>query len=103
MAGVGHTKEVYGNGWTQGGETLANVTVTVVTTNDTMLDADDINVTATGGPLPPSPAYAGVLYDDTDSGDAPLAYIDFGQDLQAGETTAFKVVWHANGLFRVNV
>ena len=89
-------KEVYGNGWTQGGMTLANVAVTTVTTNDAMLDADDVTVTATGGAI--GPAYAAVLYDDTDSNKGPLAYIDFGQAQTAGQDTDFKVVWNASGL-----
>lgn len=88
--------EVYGNGWTEGGMTLANVTASVVTTNDAMLDADDVVATATGGPI--GPAYAAVLYDDTDTNDAPLAYIDFGQAEQAGQDTDFKIVWNASGI-----
>ena len=98
VAGSGNTKEVDGSGWTTGGETLTGVAVTVVSTNDAMLDADDISVTATGGPI--GPAYAGVLYDDTDASDAPLAYIDFGTDEQAGEDTDFKVVWGADGIIK---
>ncbi len=101
LSGGHYPNEVYGNGWTEGGETLANVAVTTVTTNDAMLDADDINVTASGGSLPSSPAYKGLLYDAT--GTILLAFVDFGNDMQAGDTTAFKVVWHANGIFRVNV
>src|SRR3569623_1469733 len=54
-------KEVSGNGWTTGGITLANVAVTQVTTNDAMLDADDVAVTASGGSI--GPAYAALVYD----------------------------------------
>jgi hypothetical protein len=87
-------KEVSGNGWTAGGITLANVTVTQVTTNDTMIDADDVSVTAAGGSI--GPAYAALVYDDTS--DKPLIYIDFGQSQSAGATTDFKIVWDVTGL-----
>lgn len=88
--------EVDGNGWDTGGETLTGVAVTVITTNDAKLDADDITVTATGGPI--GPAYKGVIYDDTDASDAPLFFINFDGAKEAGETTDFKVTWHANGI-----
>lgn len=96
VAGAGNTKQVSGNGWTAGGVTLTNVAVTTVTTNDAKLDADDVVVTATGGPI--GPAYACVVYDDTDVNDAPLFYIDFGSAQTAGDTTDFKIVWHTDGI-----
>lgn len=89
-------KEVSGNGWTTGGITLSNVTITQVTTNDTIIDADDVDVVATGGSI--GPAYACVLYDATSS--KPLVYIDFGQAQSAGDTTSFKIVWNENGIIR---
>ncbi len=96
VAGTGHTKEVSGNGWTTGGLTLDNVAITTITTNDAKLDADDVVATASGGQI--GPAYAAVIYDDTDSNDAPLFYIDFGGVQAAGDTTDFKIVFHANGI-----
>ena len=98
LASVNNTGayEVSGNGWTVGGIALASVAVTVVATNDAMLDADDISVTATGGPI--GPAYKAVIYDDT--GDVPLWFIDFGQVEEAGETTDFKFSFNASGIFR---
>lgn len=94
--GSTYPKELFGNGWTQNGETLANVTVTQVTTNDAKFDADDVSVIATGGPIPPTKAFAAVIYDATTGN--PLFYIDFGQDEQAGESTPFKFVWNTNGI-----
>ncbi len=91
-------KEVSGNGWTSGGITLANVAVTQVTTNDAMLDADDVAVTATGGSI--GPAYAALVYDSVSS--KPLMYIDFGQEQSAGSTTDFKIVWDATGLIKLS-
>ncbi len=89
-------KEVSGNGWTTGGITLANVAVTQVTTNDAMLDADDVAVTASGGSI--GPAYAALVYDSVSN--KPLMYIDFGQEQSAGSTTDFKIVWDATGLIK---
>jgi hypothetical protein len=93
---AGAQDEVSGNGWTAGGETIANVAVTTVTTNDAKLDGDDISKTATGGAI--GPAYGAVIYDDTDADDAPLALINFGQAEEAGESTDFKIIWPAGGI-----
>lgn len=89
-------KEVSGNGWAAGGPTLASVVVTTVTTNDAMLDATDVSVTAAGGSI--GPAYAALVYDATSN--KPLIYIDFGQAQSAGDTTDFKIVWDATGLIK---
>lgn len=96
--------EVYGNAWTQGGELLAGVAWTTVAAdvdtvaNDSMLDANDVSVTATGGPI--GPTRKAVVYDDAHGSDAPLLFIDFGEDQQAGEDTDFKIVWSTNGMLR---
>lgn len=87
--------EVSGNGWTTGGLALSNVAVTVVTTNDAKLDADDVVATATGGAI--GPAYKALLYDATNN--VPIAFIDFGGALTAGQDTEFKVVWNASGIY----
>lgn len=89
-------KEVSGNGWTSGGVTLSSVAVTQVTTNDAMLDAHDVAVTASGGSI--GPAYAALVYDSTSN--KPLVYIDFGQAQSAGSTTDFKIVWDATGIIK---
>ena len=98
-AGAANANEVSGNGWTVGGETLANVAVTVIDIDGAMIDADDITVTASGGAI--GPAYAAVIYDDTDTDDAPLWYVDFGGQQEAGDGTPFKVTINANGIIRV--
>lgn len=97
VAGAGsptHPNEVSGNGWTQGGEALANAAVTTVTTNDAKLDADDIAKTATGGSI--GPANYGVIYEET-SGDV-LVFVDFDGAKEAGETTQFKILFAAGGI-----
>ncbi|MCW5695774.1 MAG: hypothetical protein KIS96_03455 [Bauldia sp.] len=90
--------EVDGGGWTTGGETLTSVGVTTVTTNDAMLDADDVDVTATGGDI--GPADAAVIYDATSG--KPLAYIDFDSSITAVEGTNFLVAWHDDGIFTLS-
>lgn len=91
--------QVSGNGWTAGGETLASAAITIVDTNDAMLDATDISKTASGGSI--GPASAAVIYDDTHASDAPLWYVDFGGAKEAGVGTDFKVNLNASGLFRI--
>jgi hypothetical protein len=91
--------QVSGNGWAAGGETLASVAVTVVDTNDAMIDADDISKTASGGSI--GPAYGAVIYDDTHASDAPLWFINFDGAKEAGVGTDFKINWNASGIFRV--
>jgi hypothetical protein len=91
--------EVSGNGWTSGGETLASVAVSTVTTNDAKLAASDVSKTASGGSI--GPADSAILRDST--ADKLLAYIDFGGDQEAGVGTDFKVTWNANGIFTFSI
>lgn len=86
--------EVSGNGWDVGGE-ATTLSVSLTTTNDATIDATDISVTATGGPI--GPAYKALLYNDTDS-DHPVAFIDFGEAKTADEGTDFKITWNAAGV-----
>ncbi|MCW5722439.1 MAG: hypothetical protein KIS86_14970 [Devosia sp.] len=97
-AGVANANEVDGNGWTTGGELIENVAVSTITTDDAMIDGDDIVVTAVGGPI--GDAFAAVIYDDSDPNDAPLAFISFGQAVNAGESTDFKFIWPSDGIFK---
>ena len=98
VAGAGNSKEVSGNGWTVGGETLQNVAVTVINTNDAKLDGDDVSKTASGGNIGPAPV--AVIYDDTDANDAPLIWIDLDGAKEAGVGTPFNVNWHADGIVK---
>lgn len=94
--------ELYGNGWTQGGQTLDNVAVTIVDTDGAMIDCDDETVTATGGAIPPSGgAYKTVVLDATSG--KPLWFythnVTGGES--AGEGTEFKILPNGNGLLRL--
>ena len=96
--------EVYGNGWTQGGENLSNVAGTTTTTNDAMLDASDVEVTATGGSVGPADA-ALVYVDEGGAGTVltPLWFIDFGESKTATVGNVFPVIWNASGIAQVTV
>jgi hypothetical protein len=96
LAGITKTEVVDGNGYTTGGLALTNVAVTTVTTNGAKFDADDLTWSASGGPIAASFA---ILYNDTDSGDPPLALIDFDGTETAVNGTDFLIVWNASGIF----
>lgn len=100
LAATGGTEVANGNGYTTGGTALTNVAVTTVTTNDAKFDADDVSWSASGGALTAS---YGILYNDTDTNDPPLALIDFGGSQSAGDGTQFKVIWNASGIFTFTV
>jgi hypothetical protein len=86
--------EVVNNGYTAGGATLANVAVTIVSTNHAKWDADNPIWTAAGTALSASFAR---IYHVEDS--APLAFIDFGGVESAGIGTEFRAIWDENGIF----
>jgi hypothetical protein len=100
LAGITGTEATTGTGYTAAGQALTGVAVTTVTTNDAKFDANDLTWTASGGAITAS--YA-VLYNDTDANDPPLAFIDFGGSQSAGDTTDFKIVWNASGIFTFTV
>ena len=93
------TNEVTGTGYTAGGATLANVTVTQDDTNDlAKFDADDVSwatstITARGAVL--YKARGGAA-----SADELVKYFDFGSD-QSSVGAAFTVQFNANGILQV--
>ena len=100
LTATGGTEVANANGYTTGGATLSGVTVTTVTTNDAMFDANDASWTAAGGSIAAS---YGILYNSTDTNSPPLAFIDFGGSQTAGDGTDFKIVWNASGIFTFTV
>lgn len=90
--------EVSGNGWTAGGEALANAAVTIVETDGAMVDADDIAVTASGGDI--GPVDSAVIIDDTDVDPQVLWHYAFSPALTAGDGTEFQVNINASGISR---
>lgn len=79
--------EVFGNGWAEGGEVLADLAAITVMTNDALLTATNISKTPTDGDIGPAPS--AVFYDAT-SGKL-LSFNDFGETKQAGVGTLFKM------------
>ena len=92
--------EVSGNGWTTGGEVIANVTIDTDDTDSAMLDGDNISVTITGGALGPFTAY--VIYATTLAGDLPLGYISLDTPMTVSENNAAVIDWSASGIIRIN-
>jgi hypothetical protein len=91
--------ETSGTGYTAGGKTITNITVTQDDTNDKgKLDGDDVdwaNSTITA-------RYA-VIYKDTGTpATSPLmAYIDFGED-KSSSNENFTISWSADGIINVS-
>lgn len=86
-------KEVYGNGWAEGGKTIASVAASTVTTNDAKLAGDQVSETASGGII--GPCRYVLLYDSTSS--KPIILFDLGQDEYAGDTTPLKMTFDLTG------
>lgn len=98
--------EVSGNGWTAGGEAIANVTITTVDTNGAKIDGDDITVTATGGSISAS---AGVVIDDTNVDAEVLVMFRFLNDAgtavearTADQDTDFKFTFSTDGILTLS-
>lgn len=96
LASISGTESSTGTGYVAGGKALSNVTVSTVTTNDAKFDADDLSWTASGGSITAS---YGVLYNDSDAGDPPIAFIDFDGSKSASDGAEFKLTWDAGGIF----
>lgn len=94
------TNEISGTGYTAGGSSLANKTLTYTgATNKTTFDADD----TTWSSATLTARYA-VIYKDTGTGStSPLiAYIDFVSD-QTSTNGNFTIQWNASGIFEITV
>lgn len=93
------TNEVSGTGYTAGGASLANKTVTQDNTdNEGVFDADDVSwTTAT------ITARGAVVYKSTGtSSTSPLiCYIDFGAD-KVSTAGTFSIQWNAEGIINLN-
>ena len=100
LAEITKTETSNGAGYTTGGQALTGVAVTTVSTNGAKFDANDVTWTASGGPI--TAAY-GIIYNDTDTDDPPVAFVDFGGTETAGDGTDFKVTWDASGIVTFTV
>jgi hypothetical protein len=95
-AEAGATQLSTANGYTQNDKALADVAVSIVTTNDSKFDATDPSWTASGGDIGPA-SYA-LIYNDTDVDDPPLCCIDFGEAKTANTGTPFTIIFNAAGI-----
>lgn len=101
LAGVTKTEVASGNGYTTAGATLASVAITTTNTNDAKFDANDVSWTVpAGGSL--AAAYA-ILYNDTDTNDPPVVFIDFGQTITTTDGSVFQIIWDAAGIVTFTV
>lgn len=94
LAATGGTEVANGNGYTTGGATLGGVAITQ-SGNDAKFDANDVTWTASGGSIVAS---YGILYNDTDTDDPPVVFIDFDGSQSADDQTDFKILWDAAGI-----
>lgn len=99
LAATGGTEVANANGYTTGGATLSSVVVNQ-SGNDAAFDAADVTWSASGGALTAS---YGIIYNDTDTNDPPVAFIDMGGSQTAGDGTDFKVIWNASGIVTFTV
>lgn len=99
LAATGGTEVANANGYTTGGATLGSVVVNQ-TGNDAAFDAADVTWSASGGAITAS---YGIIYNDTDTNDPPVAFIDMGGSQTAGDGTDFKVIWNASGIVTFTV
>lgn len=89
------TGEVSGTGYTAGGATLANKTVTLNTTTDrAIFDADNVSWAASS-----ITARGAVVYKSTGTASTSrlICYIDFGEDKTSSSGT-FTISWSADGI-----
>jgi hypothetical protein len=98
------TYEVSGNAWVVGGPLITGVTFTATaindgTVNDCTMTATNIDIVASGGTI--GPASGALVYDS--STNLVLFFINFGQSQSAGNTTDFKIVWNASGIFTFTI
>lgn len=93
--------ETSGTGYTAGGESLVNKTMTYDSgTNKIKLDADDVSWTSST-----ITARYAVLYNNSPSAASAkplLGYVDFGQDESSSNGT-FTIAWNASGIFEITV
>ncbi len=94
-AAAGGTEVANANGYTTGGKALTNVTVTTVNTNEGRFDADDLIWTVTGAGWEANYAR---IYNDTDTDDPPVAFIDFEGTEVAEAGIPYRIVWSSNGI-----
>jgi hypothetical protein len=99
-AEVGATQVATANGYTQNSKVIASLAVTIITTNDSKLDGEDVIWTASGGIIEAD--YA-MIFNDSDTNDPPVWHIDFGGTITALDGDPFLIQWNAGGIATLGV
>lgn len=97
-ADVSATEYGSGSGYTPGGKTLANVTVTQDNTNNRMvIDADDVTWPSLGALSPATPSHA-IIWNDTPTSPADplIGYMELGTTATNGGD--YTIQWNATGI-----
>lgn len=93
--------EMWGYGWAQLGEILQNVAVSTHNTNGAMFDADDIAKAISGGNLGPFQAL--VVYDDTETNDPPVVYLQLTSEQTIADGGVAAFFWPTDGIVKASV
>lgn len=89
-ADVSASELATGNGYTQDTKTLSGVSVTEDDTDDrTEVTWSNVTWTASGGSIGPTPG--AIIYDDTETNDVIIGYIDFGGDQTQADGGTFTI------------
>lgn len=86
--------------YTAGGTSLGNLGTCVTEAAGTMTFDSATNPTWAQDGSNDSDAYWGLIYNDTDAGDAAIAFVELGGpvDMSAGDLT---ITWNASGIFTI--
>lgn len=86
--------------YTSGGTSLGSLGTLVTQSGAVMTFDSATNPTWTQNASNDTDAYWGIIYNDTDAGDAAIAYLDLGGpvDMSAG---ALTITWNASGIFTI--
>lgn len=96
------TQIAAGNGYTTGGATIANISVSE-TSGVATVDGDDVTFTAAGGSIA-NWRYP-VIYNDsaTSPADALVGYVDNGSVVTIPDGETFTIRWNASGIVTMQV
>jgi hypothetical protein len=93
--------EVYGNGWTQGGEVISTMSAAISETDSGIITADALSVPISGGDLGPFSYF--VIVNTTDSGSPPVAHIELDSPQTVPDGYTWHCPWDDGTLFIVSV
>jgi hypothetical protein len=91
--------EVYGNGWTQGGQSIAGFATAIASVSGAIIDANDISVMAVGGDIGPASA-ALIFVNEGGAGTTltPMFHVAFAAPRTAPVGFPFLVIWNPLGI-----